>query len=242
MEERYFKKVNNKWIEAPQTKTTDKATIYNYNTESNLAMLIEDGYTRERDINPKELINPELVIGRMEFLKGKSEEELKAIDVTLLGLINRKVYARGYKTKSLFYCKDGLLAVRINYELTEEGEEKLIHWLDTDGNVVFWKQETDVYTAKDFAKKHKDIRETQMLYLQNPEEVFINPQMKTYIDVLFERYKSEVSDYILNGSHALLTAIATETDAQILGILNFVLPDNHSVKQSINYQITGTWE
>ncbi len=113
-----------------------------------------------------------------------------------------------------------------------------MNWYNEDESIAFSKTTVNPFSAKDAAKKLKDIRETQILYLQNPEAEYVNPTVKEYIDILFNHYKSEVSDYILSGNNTFLNAINNETNEQILQILNAVLADGKTVKESILYQIT----
>lgn len=191
------------------------------------------------------------------FLFSKSEEEIKAMDITLLeNLYNLKRYARGYKIYSKYFdvekFEDEITcpAVSIDYSLIYDesgiltGEKRVISWYNTDDQPVFTKTSIENYSAKDAAKILKDIRETRILYLQNPEGEFINEQVRAYITLLFNHYKQEVSDYILSGSKDFENAINTETDQNILSILNAQLPVNAvnphlvTIKESILYQIT----
>ena len=83
MEERYFIKVNNVWVEAPQTKTVDNVTIYNYNSTSNHEMLIADGYTQERLIDQSELHGKE-VPEKISNLQLRSQLILQGFDLNLI--------------------------------------------------------------------------------------------------------------------------------------------------------------
>ena len=83
MEERYFIKVNNVWEEAPQTKTVDNVTIYNYNSTSNHDMLIADGYTQERFINQSELHKKE-VPEKISNLQLRSQLIIQGFDLGLI--------------------------------------------------------------------------------------------------------------------------------------------------------------
>ncbi len=196
------------------------------------------------------------------YLNGKSEEEIKLIDVEFFeNLTNFKRFSRGYKVYSRYYNEpqtgtpipigntwqdDGFTncpAVERLYSLVWENdilaaEQVIMNWYNEDESIAFSKTTVNPFSAKDAAKKLKDIRETQILYLQNPEAEYVNPTVKEYIDVLFGHYKSEVSDYILSGNDAFLNAINNETNEQILQILNAVLADGKTVKESILYQIT----
>ena len=83
MEERYFIMVNGVWEEAPQTKTVDNVTIYNYNSVSNHDMLIADGYTQERFINQSELHKKE-VPEKISNLQLRSQLILQGFDLNLI--------------------------------------------------------------------------------------------------------------------------------------------------------------
>lgn len=212
--------------------------------------IITDNTPDSRDyILKMETLNP--------MLFRRSEEELKSVDITLLdGLHNLKRYARGYKIYSKYFTTPNfedeitVPAVSIDYSLIYDqsgnltGEKRIITWYDTNDKAVFTKTSIESYSAKDAAKILKDIRETRILYLQNPEGEFINEQVRAYITLLFNHYKQQVSDYILSGSKDFENAINNETDQTILAILNAQLPVNAvnpqlvTIKQSIMYQIT----
>lgn len=182
------------------------------------------------------------------FISGKEIEEIKSIDTTLLnGLTNQKRYSRGYKIYSKFYDTDKITdktvpAVEHDYSLIYKdgilvGEKCLIIWYNEDDTIAFTKVIIENYSAKDAAKVLKDIRETRILYLQNPETEYINATVKKYISMLFDFYKEEVSDYILSGSNKFEKRIKEETNANILKILGAKLADGKTVKESILYQI-----
>ena len=186
----------------------------------------------------------------MPELGGRSPEEIKLIDIKYIEkLHNFKRYSRGYKIYSKYFNEPNFTdgettpAVERLYSLVFDatgnltGEKTVMNWYNVDGTVAFSKENTENYSAKDAAKILKDIRETRILYLQNPESEFVNPTVKSYINLLFEHYKSEVSDYILNGSKAFEEAVNGETNAQINQILAAVLADGKTVKESILYQI-----
>lgn len=50
MERKWYKRVNREWQEAPQQIEIDGAILFNYNCESNEAMLRADGYLPENEI------------------------------------------------------------------------------------------------------------------------------------------------------------------------------------------------
>lgn len=211
------------------------------------------------------VVNPDIatlkILKTNPFLEGKTADEIRTVDVTmLLGLTNFKRFSRGYKVYSRYYDEpqtgtpipigntwqdDGFTncpAVERLYSLVWENNilvaEKVdMNWYNTDASLAFSKTTVNPLSAKDAAKKLKDIRETQILYLQNPESQYVNPTVKQYIDILFNHYKSEVSDYILSGNDAFLNAINGETNEQILQILSATLADGKTVKESILYQI-----
>ena len=66
-------------------------------------------------------------------------------------------------------------------------------------------------------------------------------QVIEYITKLFEHYKNVVVDYILSGGTAFAESIKNETQQPYLSILNAILPDGKTVKESILYQIEGEY-
>ena len=190
------------------------------------------------------------ILASNPFLQGKDENEIKAVDVTMLaGLHNFKRYSRGFKTYSRWFVEqnfeDGVTvpAVERIYSLIWNddilaGKKCVMNWYNDDDSLAFSKETFEYYSAKDAAKVLKDIRETRILYLQNPEFEYVNPTTKQYIAMLFEHYKGQVSDYILSGSQAFENAINNEESTQINAILNAVL-DGRTIKDRILEQIQG---
>lgn len=177
------------------------------------------------------------------FLVSKSIDEIKALDVTFLeGLRNEKKWQKGRKIWSKFFSDDSdIAAVERLYDLVWQdsvltAQRITMNWYDVEGSVATSKEIVENFTAKDSAKFLKDIRETQILYLQNPEAEYISPQVQQYIDMLFEHYKTEVSDYILNGSKSFETALVNESNLQIKGILSAKL-DGRTILDRILEQI-----
>lgn len=181
------------------------------------------------------------------YLSSKTIEEIKSTDFSLIeGLSVRKKYSRGYRVLST-YCADGsdpdsIPVVEREYRLIKSNgipvsEEIDTVWYSSGGLIGMSKHQSISLSAKDSAKIMKDIRETRILYLQNPESEFVNDMVKKYIDILFLHYKADVNDYILNGSKSFEDAINKEKDPKINSILNYVLQDGKTVKESILYQI-----
>ena len=50
MERKWYKEVDGKLVEAPQSIETNNGIMYNYNCDSNEQMLREDGYLPEDEI------------------------------------------------------------------------------------------------------------------------------------------------------------------------------------------------
>ncbi len=193
-----------------------------------------------------------LVAESNPFLSNKTDEEIKATDVDMLeNMFNHKKYTRGYKVYSRWFndsnfvngttvpSVERLYSLVFNNEGVVTGEQVMMRWYKKSGDVAFSKTIIENLSAKDVAKKLKEIREIRILYLQNPESEYINETMRQYIDMLFNHYKQEVLEYILNDSNTFENAILNESNPQILGILGAVLPDGKTVKESILYQIQG---
>lgn len=236
-------------------QTARQGYILKFGDEYSYKVILPDNYPlwkEIRDIGQLNIITDGLkIVSSNPFLQGKTAEEIKAVDVTMLaGLHNFKRYSRGYKIYSRWFVEENFVdtetvpAVERIYSLIWnngilKGELCIMNWYNNDNSLAFSKETSEYYSAKDAAKILKDIRETRILYLQNPEPEFISPEVKQYIDLLFEHYKSTVSDYILNGGKSFEDAIVNESDATILQILGAVLADGKTVKESILYQIQG---
>ena len=50
MNRKWYKKINEELVEAPQNIETEKGTMYNYNCDANEDMLRKDGYLPENEL------------------------------------------------------------------------------------------------------------------------------------------------------------------------------------------------
>lgn len=188
-----------------------------------------------------------MIFSSAKYLCDRSLEEIKSTDFSIIeGLYCVKKYSRGYRIKSTYFSDDDVdgksPVVEREYSLVKKNGVPVseiidTYWYSINGTVALSKSQSAHFSAKDSAKIMKDIRETRILYLQNPESEFINETVKKYIDLLFVHYKDVVQDYILNGGKSFEDAINNESDQKIKSILNYKLQDGKTVKESILYQI-----
>ena len=188
-----------------------------------------------------EVLNP--------YLVGYSEQQVQNTNADLLqGLHKARRYCRGYlcETKYFADAEHNNVAVKRTCELVFHenvlrGEKTVITWYKEDGTEAFSKESVVEYSAKDAASRLREIRQIRIDYLQYPEPQYMTPQVIEYITKLFEHYKNVVVDYILSGGTAFAESIKNETQQPYLSILNAILPDGKTVKESILYQIEGEY-
>lgn len=186
------------------------------------------------------------------WLQEKQPEEIMATPVEVLnGVIKGDPeFVKGVKIKTDFYCdeKDNVVVRQTYTDVLDEngflvGINMKIEWLDEMGNPALFKTVTNSLPISSASEEIRNRRKRQINYLQ---EAGTRLGVKQYIDMLFGFYSAKVisgktlnflNNYIENGSKEFESAIKSETDEQILAILNAKLPDDITVKDSILNQI-----
>ncbi|QCW20680.1 hypothetical protein [Flavobacterium phage FPSV-S29] len=186
------------------------------------------------------------------WLENKHPEEIMAIPIEVLNGITKgePEFVKGTKIKTEFYSdkKDNVVVKQTYTDVLDEngflvGINMKIEWLDEMGNPALFKTVTNSLPISSASEEIRSRRKKQINYLQ---EAGIRLGVKQYIDMLFGFYSARVisgktlnflNNYIENGSKEFENAIKSETNEQILAILNAKLPDNITVKDSILNQI-----
>jgi|LakMenEpi03Aug12_release.lakeMendotaPanAssembly.Ray.scaffolds.fasta_scaffold00217_22 hypothetical protein len=186
------------------------------------------------------------------WLETKHPEEIMATPVEVLNGITKgdPEFVKGVKIKTEFYSdeKDNVVVRQTYTDVLDNngfliGINMKIEWLDEMGNPALFKTVTNSLPISSASEEIRSRRKRQINYLQ---EAGTRLGIKQYIDMLFGFYSARVisgktlnflNNYIENGSKEFENAIKSETNEQILAILNAKLPDNVTVKDSILNQI-----
>lgn len=189
-----------------------------------------------------------------QHLQGLSAHQIMATDITILnGIVKgNPIYEKGRKTLSPYYLDEAQTDIAIDKTFEDVYNEEgfliairmVIRWYDVMGHVSLTKPVYIPLSINETASIIKERRQRQIAFLQ---EAGIRMGVKQYIDMLFNYYSNLlqgeitvnlINRYIENGSKDFENALKAETNPGILQILNSVLPDNETVKDSILRQIT----
>jgi len=196
-----------------------------------------------------------------------SEQELLVTDIQFLGLTQHPwEYIRGAKTDRLYYCEDGNVLVKHSYTYTmvnDNRDMKDIHvkieWFDENGVNKLTKEFDKMLNNKRRKELNREIRQGRIDHMESEAEALRElaqtlpePQKTEYttvadnIDFIFETYEVEIDHYIKRGTMDFENAVKSESDPNILNILNLQalqpqpnFPNGMTVKESIIYQLTG---
>lgn len=179
-------------------------------------------------------------------LQNKPLSEIKNTDFTLLeGVISGDiVYNKGRKVSKSYYINNNksfvdLAVVKSYSDIIDSqgfivGISTEIHWFDTLNKVAITKVKEKQLTISESAELIVSRRKRAINYLQ---EAGRRLGVGQYIDSLFKHYSSQIYSFIENGTEEFEKSMMSETDANLLQILNYKLEDGVTVKQSILKQI-----
>ncbi len=187
-------------------------------------------------------------------LRGKSPQEIMAVDITVLNNIvkGEPKYDKGRKVLANYYNDNAQteLAIQKSFEDVIDTDGFLtglnitINWFDVFEDPVLVKTVFVPLSITESADIVRKRRERKIIFLQ---EAGIRLGVKQYIDILFDHYshyrKNEMTrnllnSFIENNSEELKAAINEEEDIQINTILDYQLPGGGSIKASFLNQIT----
>jgi hypothetical protein len=123
--------------------------------------------------------------------------------------------------------------VRENGFLT--GIKETYSWYNYDGTIFESKESIKSLGVTRAEEEEENRRARQITYLQGAGKR-LGKQKE--INELFKHYENIIQSYKGNGGTVFLGAINSETDSEIIKILNKVLADGNTIKQAILNQIT----
>ncbi|MBL7881690.1 MAG: hypothetical protein JNN23_17800 [Chryseobacterium gambrini] len=189
-----------------------------------------------------------------QHLKDLTPFELMAKDITILnGIVKGEpTYEKGRKAFAGYYLdkEQTNLAIQkiFSDELDENGFLKglniLIKWFDIYGNPVLVKR---VYVPLSVSESAEIIIKRRKRMIDYLKESGLRLGVKEYIDSLFNYYsnyqqsgitRNLLNSFIENGSDELQQAVTNENNQEITGILNHILPNGTTVKDSLLDQIS----
>lgn len=189
-----------------------------------------------------------------QHLKDLTPFELMAKDVTILnGIIKGEpTYEKGRKTSTGYYLDKGQTNLAIEKTFSDELDENeflkglniLIKWFDIYGNPVLVKR---VYVPLSVSESAEIIIKRRKRMIDYLKESGVRLGVKEYIDSLFNYYsnyqqsgitRNLLNSFIENGSDELQQAVTNENNQEIAGILNHILPNGTTVKDSLLDQIS----
>lgn len=188
-----------------------------------------------------------------QHLKDLTPFELMAKDITILnGIVKGEpIYEKGRKNSTGYFLdrEQTNLAIQkiFSDELDENGFLKglniIIKWFDIYGNPVLVKP---VYVSLSLSESAEMIIKRRKRIIDYLKESGVRLGVKQHIDSLFSHYtnyqqsgvtKNLLNSFIENGSDELKQAVTNENNQEIADILNHVLPNGTTIKDSLLHQI-----
>ena len=196
-----------------------------------------------------------------------SLDELKIINIKHLGLtIKPWEFSRGTKTYREYLYDNGSVAIKVVYNYTyTDGERSIlpptrhIDFYDNNGAIFHTSDINKELNIKQLSTLNRDIRQGRIDYMKSAARSL--PAFSPYVpepyksdflkgpdavEVIEFYYKSEMENYVNEGTMALENRVNAETNVFILEVLNLsvrppdaLFPNGLTIKDTFIHQLTG---